>query len=133
MYEGSMRGKGSPFFAVWGYVISHMRPDRTVGTQVELNAEIVAFLIGEKIDVVEAVIVDMCKPDPKSRSTEEGGRKLIRMGAYSYRVVNGEKYRAIRDEAQRREQVREAQRRLRERKKLEEGVSDTNQDEQALE
>lgn len=113
MYEGSMRGKGSAFFAVWGYVISHMMPDRTVGTQVELNPEIIAFLIGEKQPVIESVIDQMCQPDPKSRSTEQLGRKLIRLGQYAYQVVNGEKYRAIRDEETRREQNREAQRKWR--------------------
>lgn len=110
-----MRGKGSAFFAVWGYVISHMVPDREVGTQVELNPEIVAFLIGEQQPVIESVIAEMCRPDPKSRSTEKDGRKLIKVGSYSYQVVNGAKYRAIRDQATRREQNRLAQQKHRQK------------------
>ena len=117
MYEGSMRGAGSPFFAVWGYVISHFVPDRDMGAVVEINPEIVAFLIGEDQDVVQGVLDRMCGPDPKSRSREEEGRKLVKIGEYSYRVVNGAKYRAIRDEEQRREQNRQAQERFRRKKK----------------
>jgi len=48
MYTGSMRGAGSVIFAVWGYVIAYMIPDEVVGAQVELNTELMAFLIGEK-------------------------------------------------------------------------------------
>jgi hypothetical protein len=117
MYEGSMRGAGSAFFAVWGYVISHMMPCRGVnkGTRVELNAEVVAFLIGEKPEVVQAQIDRMCSPDPRSRTKVEGGRRLIRKGEFEFVVVNGDKYRAIRDEDSRREQNRDAQRRHREK------------------
>jgi hypothetical protein len=103
MYEGSMRGAGSAFFAVWGWIISHMVPDREHGTVVELNAEILAFVIGEKLEVVEEVIKKMCSADLKSRSKEEEGRKLVRVGEYGYRVVNGAHYRKIRDDEERRE------------------------------
>lgn len=113
MYEGSMRGRGSCFFAVWGYVISHFMPDRQVGAQVDLNPEIIGFLIGEDVDKIRAVIDEMCQPDPHSRSKEKEGRKLIKLGEYSYQVVNGEKYHEIRNEERRREQNREAQKRFR--------------------
>lgn len=114
-----MRGAGSAFFAVWGYVISHMMPCRgsDKGTRVELNTEVVAFLIGERPEVVQAQIERMCQPDPKSRTKAEGGRRLLRLGEFEFLVVNGDKYRAIRDEESRREQNREAQQRHRERLK----------------
>ena len=115
MYEGSMRGRGSCFFAVWGYVISHFVPDRKTGAQVELNAEIIGFLIGEKVENVQVAIAQMCAPDPKSRSKEREGRKLVKLGEYTYQVVNGEKYRAMRDEEKRREQNRESQRKHRDK------------------
>jgi len=112
-----MRGAGSAFFAVWGYVISHMVPCRGVsgGTRVELNAEVIAFLIGERAEVVQAQIDRMCEPDGRSRTKAEGGRRLVRKGEYEFVVVNGDKYRAIRDEETRREQNRDAQRRHREK------------------
>lgn len=110
-----MRGSGSAFFAVWGYVISHMKPNREHGTTVELNPEIVAFLIGESQPKVEEVILKMTQPDTKSRTKENEGRKLVQISEYTYLVVNGDYYRSIRNEEHRREQVRLAQRRFRER------------------
>jgi hypothetical protein len=102
-------------FAVWGYVIAHMKPDSQVGAQVELNPKLLGFILGESEDVVVGVIERLCEPDPESRSREEEGRRLIRLGQFNYRVVNGAKYMAIRDEEARRQQNREAKQR--ERKK----------------
>lgn len=116
MYEGSMIGKGACFFAVWGYVISHMVPDKTVGTQVELNPKLIGFVLGEPEEVVSNAITEMCDPDPQSRTPDQEGRKLVKVGEYAYQVVNGAKYRLIRDEETRREQNREAKRRQRARK-----------------
>jgi hypothetical protein len=97
MYEGSMIGAGSAYFAVWGYIIAHMS-----GAWVELNPQIIAFVLGEKVEVVEEVLGRMQEPDSRSRSQEEGGRKLVKLGEYAYRVVNGMKYRSIRNEEARR-------------------------------
>lgn len=121
MYEGSMRGKGSPFFAVWGYVISHMTPNRSHGTTVELNPGIIAFLIGEKESVVVAQIKEMCGPDPKSRTSDKGGRKLIQISEYTHEVVNGNYYRKIRNEEERREYQRMKQTEYRQTKKKNKG------------
>lgn len=114
-FTGSMRGAGAPVFAVWDYCISNMQPDRTVGAQVELNVEVLAFLIGEPVERIQGAIDFLCAPDPKSRSKEEGGRRLIRLGQFDYRVVNGLKYRAIRDQEARREQSRRAMAKLRQK------------------
>ena len=92
-----MVGSGSPTFAVWSYVIAKMQPDKEVGAQVELNPKLLAFILGEKEDVVEKVIQKMCSPDAKSRTPDEQGKRLIRLGQFSYRVVNGVKYLGIRD------------------------------------
>lgn len=113
MYHGSMRGAGSAFFAVWGYVISHMMPNKDYGTTVDLNVDEVGFLIGEEPEVVQAQLNRMCAPDLKSRSKEKEGRKLVKISEYTYFVVNGDHYRGIRDEEDRRRQNREAQARRR--------------------
>lgn len=118
MFTGSMVGKGSPFFAVWAYVIAHAVPDSKVGTQVELNPAIIGFLLGEPVETVERVLREMQEPDLKSRTQDEQGRKLVPLGGYSYRVVNGAKYRAMRDQAARREQNRRAQAVFRDKKVL---------------
>jgi hypothetical protein len=125
MYEGSMIGKGSCFFAVWGYVISHFVPDREMGAQVELNPKLIAFVLGEELEKVEGVIDEMCNPDKASRSKEKQGRKLVKIGEYAYQVVNGEAYRAIRDEERRREQNREAQQKFRKKNEKKEIAAGT--------
>lgn len=117
MFEGSMIGSGSPVFAVWSYVIANMMPDREVGTQVELNPKLLAFILGETEATVIGAIEKLCAPDNHSRTKEKDGRRLIRLGEFSYQVVNGAKYRDIRDEATRREQNRAAQERFRKKKK----------------
>lgn len=118
MFEGSMYGKGAIMFAVWSYVIAHMQPDKEVGTQVELNPEKLAHTLGENESDVVKAIDRLCAPDPKSRTPDEGGRRLIRLSQFDYRVVNGAKYRAIRDEEKRREQNRQAQAKFREKNKI---------------
>lgn len=119
MYRGSMVGKGAEVFAVMGYVIANMVPDREVEGRmvVELNPELLAFIIGEPEAEIEAAIELLCSPDAKSRSKEEDGRRLVRVGQFEYYVVNGWKYRVRRDPEKRREQNLEAQRRYRAKKK----------------
>jgi hypothetical protein len=118
MYTGSMVGKGSAYFAVWGYVISHARPDDKVGGYVELNPVLLAMILGEEQEEVERVVREMCEPDPRSRTKDMDGRKLVRLGEYSYQVVNHSKYRFIVDEVLRKEQNKAAQARHREKVKL---------------
>lgn len=118
LYEGSMIGAGAVVFAVWGYVIANQQPDRTVGSQVDLNPKLLAFIIGEPQDQIDSAIKYLCSPDPKSKSKDKDGKRLIKLGEYSYQVVNGAKYRAVRDEETRREQNRQAKRRERIRKTL---------------
>lgn len=85
----------------------------------ELNPKLLGFILGENQGVVSDAIEKLCDPDPDSRSKEEGGRRLIKLGQYSYRVVNGAKYRAIRTAEERREYFREYKRRQRAMPRLE--------------
>lgn len=103
MYTGSMVGSGALTFAVMGYVIANMKPDKDVGAQVELNPKIMATIFGEQEQEVRDTIGVLCAPDAESRSKEEEGRRLVKVGQFDYRVVNGAKYTAIRDEESRRE------------------------------
>jgi hypothetical protein len=120
MYTGSMFGKKAVVFAVWGYVISNLRPNRMDrACYVELNPALLASTFSDtEASIMEAIEV-LCAPDPASRTQVEDGRRLIRMddspivGPSQYRVVNGPKYRAIRDEEERRSYLREAKRRSR--------------------
>lgn len=125
MYTGSMRGRGAMVFAVWPYVIAHMKPnrERSVFT-VELNADIMSFLIGEKSEDISAIISNFCEPDPKSRTETNEGRKLIKLGEYLYEVVNG----AVYDEIRRESELREYNR-LRQKKYYDSKRMDTASDE----
>jgi hypothetical protein len=118
MYSGSMVGAGAIVFAVWGYVLANARPDADVGTQVELNPKLLGPILGESAADVLRAIDKLCAPDPESRSKEAEGRRLIRLGQFDYQVVNGAKYRAIRDEESRRASNRASQARCRARKKI---------------
>ncbi len=103
--------------AVWSYVITFMREDKTVGVQVELRPDLLAFYIGEKQEDVEKAIAFHCKPDPDSTCQEEEGRRLVSVGKFSYRVVSGPEYIKIRNEADLREYRRIAKRKERSKKK----------------
>jgi hypothetical protein len=113
MFEGSMVGAGCPTFAVWSYVITKMRADRDVGAQVDLNPVLLSAVLGEKVEVLEKVIEKLCRPDAKSRSPDKEGRRLVRLGQFSYQVVNGAKYIAIRNKDEQRRSDRERKKRER--------------------
>lgn len=108
-----MVGKGSPTFAVWGYVIANMEPDKTVGAQVDLNPTLLSAILGESELVIKSVIEMLCKPDERSRTKEHQGCRLIRLGEFTYQVVNGARYAAIRSNDERREYHRNYKRKVR--------------------
>lgn len=103
-------------FAVMGYVISEQRPPDFV---VELNARLLSAILGEPEDEVQRAIDFLCAPDPGSRTDKEEGRRLIKVGAFTYHVVNGEMYHSIRNYEERKAYNRDAQAKYREKKKLE--------------
>lgn len=118
MYTGSMVGAGALTFAVMGYVIANMKPDNDVGAQVELNPRLMAAIFGESEEDIRATIERLCAPDAESRSKDEAGRRLVKVGQFDYRVVNGAKYTAIRDEQARREYNRKKKREERAKRKV---------------
>lgn len=118
MYKGSMIGAGVAVFAVWPYVIANMRGHPEHGALVELNPQLLAFIFGGcEEELIQAAIERLCEPDPNSRTKKEEGRRLVRMGQFLYRVVNGAEYLAIRKDEANRQAHREAQARHREKKK----------------
>jgi len=91
MFTGSMHGKGFAAFALMGYIIANARPDD--GNTVELNPPHLAGLFGEDVKAVKHAIQFLCDQDPDSRSPDENGCRLIKVGTFLYRVVNLDKYR----------------------------------------
>ena len=104
-----MVGAGFGAYSVMGYVIANQKPDKTVGFQVELNTAIMATVFGEPVEAIQRAIDFLCAPDPDSRTTTEEGKRLVQVGRYAYRVVNGVAYDKLRNEEDRREQNRLAQ------------------------
>jgi hypothetical protein len=120
MYSGSMFGKPATVFAVWGYVISTMRPSRKDGKcYVELNPTLLAATFATTCEDILSAIAVLMSPDEASRSKLEEGRRIvpvdpeIHSGPMQFWVVNGHKYRALRDEEERRNYLREAKRKER--------------------
>lgn len=108
-YSGSMVGKGFAIFAIWDYVIANMKPDKEIGAQLELNPILLAATFGEKQELIEKAIRALCAPDPDSRTKTEQGRRLVKMGQFCYRVVNGKKYMEIRTQEELQSANRERQ------------------------
>lgn len=117
MFTGSMRGSGALVFAVWTYVITTMREDKQVGVQVELRPKNLEFYLGEPEQDIQEAIDFLCKDDPDSTCQEDGGKRLIPVGKFVYRVVSGASYLKIRTEEDLREYRRLAKRDERARKR----------------
>lgn len=100
-------------FAVMGYIIAHQKPDSSLGSQVRINAVVLATVIGTSQREIEEAIDFLCSPDPLTTTPDKDGRRLVKVGQFDYQVVNGAKYLAIRNEEMRREQNRDAQARHR--------------------
>ena len=113
-FTGSMFGAGPDVFAVWGYVIAN-----THDSQIELNPQMLAAVIGTTPERIAAAIAFLCSPDERSRSKNEQGRRLVREGEYAYRVPNFAAYRAIKNEDDRRayNRAKKAEQRQRDRAK----------------
>jgi len=118
LFTGSLVGAGAHVFAVMSYVIANQKPDRELGSYVELNPRLLAAIIGEEEQRIEGAIKVLCEPDPDTTTLGHQGKRLISVSRFGYQVVNGAKYRGIRDEDERRRQNREAKRREREKKRV---------------
>ena len=118
-FNGSMVGSGPEIFAVWAYVLAHVR-----NGSVELNSRIIATVIGmEEASVVRA-IETFCAPDQRSRNKAHEGRRLIRSGEFLYKVTGWAMYSKILDEDDRREYFRMKKRESRARAKVSTSVKD---------
>ena len=113
LYTGSMVGAGPEVFAVWAYCIANSKPPGVV----EINPVLLGAAIGMKPEEVEAVLEKLCEPDPKSRSKEDEGRRLVREGEFLFRMPTWPKYNELRNEAARREANRRHQADYRARQK----------------
>lgn len=109
MFTGSMVGSGPVVLSLWAYVIANAQPPGVV----ELNPKLLAYIIGCKVEEIEAAILVLCGPDKSSRTEDMEGRRLVQEGTMQYRVVTWAKYNKVRNDEARRAQNREAQARYR--------------------
>lgn len=123
-FTGSLYGAGTHVFTLLAYCVANAKPPYGV---VEINPELQAAMFGCKVKEVEAALEFLRQPDARSRSAKEGGRRLIKLGSFTYKLVNFEEYRAGRDPEIRKAQNREAQRRRRHKEQVSQPPSATHQ------
>lgn len=115
IYQGTLRGN-SHGLLVFTNLLAHADSCGLV----DVHPRAIAEEVGLTQDEVRAALLVLEAPDAESRSPEEEGRRIVRMDehrAWGWRIVNYLKYRAIRNEEDRKEQNRIAQRRWREKNK----------------
>jgi hypothetical protein len=115
IYQGTLRGN-SHGLLVFTNLLAHCDKDGIV----DMHPRAIAEEVGLTPDQVRDALLVLESPDDESRSPEEQGRRIVRLDehrAWGWRVVNYLKYRAIRNEDDRREQNRLSQARWREKNK----------------
>jgi hypothetical protein len=107
LYQGTLRGKPDEIL-VFTNLLAHADQNGIV----DMHWQAVADETGLPRERVEAAIKTLEMPDPESRSPEMNGSRIVKMDehrAWGWAIVNYAKYRAIRNEDDRREQNRVAQ------------------------
>jgi len=114
MYTGSMVGAGTNVYSLWPYMIACCDSDGDV----DVHPVAVAAILGTTPDDVKAALEYLLAKDEHSRSEEHDGARVVKVLENRYHLVNYDKYRKIKDQDERREQLRQAQRRFRAKKGL---------------
>ena len=115
LYQGTLRGCPDEIL-VFTNLLAHADSTGIV----DKHWRAIAEETGLPRDRVEKAILNLEAPDPESRSPEMDGCRIIKMDvhrAWGWKIVNYGKYRAIRDEEDRRAQNRIAQEKFRNKNK----------------
>lgn len=115
LYQGTLRGRSDEIL-VFTNLLAHC--DASGGVDKHFRA--IAEETGLSIDRVKAAITVLESPDDESRSPDADGARIQRVDdhrVWGWNVVNYGKYRAIRNEEDRKEQNRLAQERFRNKNK----------------
>lgn len=103
MYDGTLGTKG-PWQALVTLQQLVILADKH-GT-VDLTPEALSRRTTIPIEIIAVGLAELEKPDPESRSPDEGGRRIVRLSKnreWGWRIVNHGHYRKIRSEDERRE------------------------------
>jgi hypothetical protein len=123
IYQGTLRGN-SHGLLVFTNLLAHA--DSTGA--VDIHPRAISDEVGLSEHEVRTALSMLESPDPESRTPDMEGRRIVRLDAHrawGWSIVNHAKYRAIKNEEDRREQNRLAQARWREKNK--QSVSKANQ------
>lgn len=115
IYQGTLRGNAHGLL-VFTNLLAHCDKHG----EVDIHPRAIAEEVGLTVDQVRVAVRMLEQPDSESRSPDLEGRRIVRLDEHrdwGWRVVNFLKYRAIRDEDDRREQNRLAQERWRNKNK----------------
>ena len=115
LYQGTLRGNPDEIL-VFTNLLAHADSTGIV----DKHWRAISEEVGISRERVEAAIANLEAPDPESRSPEENGCRIVKMDehrVWGWKIVNHGKYRAIRDEDDRREQNRIAQEKWRNKNK----------------
>jgi len=115
MYSGTLRGRAHEIL-VFTNLLAFCDRDGFV----DKHPRAIAEEVGLTVEQVRVALDNLESPDPESRTPDEDGRRIVRTDehrTWGWRIVNYEKYRAIRNEEDRRAQNKAAQARRRDRVK----------------
>jgi len=85
----------------------------------DVTRQAIARRTNVPLDIINEAIAVLESPDPASRDPEDDGRRIVRLDEtrdWGWRIVNWEKYEAIRSTADQREKTRQRMIRLRQRR-----------------
>lgn len=91
VFHGTLCGRW-PTLPVWMTIL----PMADKNGHIDMTYQAMSALTGWPIDLLRTAIEDLMRPDPDSRSAEEGGRRLVLIDPsrnWGWRVVNHRKYR----------------------------------------
>ena len=115
IYHGTLRGNADGLL-VFTNLLAHC----DAAGVADVHPKAIAEEVGITLERVEAALAHLSAPDPESRTPDEQGRRIILLDkhrSWGWKVVNHGKYRAIRNEVDRREQNRQAVARFRAKSK----------------
>ena len=115
IYQGTLRGNSNGLL-VFTNLLAHADQYGIV----DVHPKAIAEEVGLTLEQVKEALTELEAPDIESRSPESEGRRIVLLDghrAWGWQIVNYVKYRAIKNEDDRREQNREAQARWREKNK----------------
>lgn len=126
LYQGTLRGKSDGIL-----VFTNLLAHADQSGRVDIHPRAIAEEVGLSEDSVRVALEFLEAVDEESRSPENEGRRIVLLDghrAWGWQIVNYGKYRAIKNEDDRREQNRLAQERWRSKQS---SVSDVSNDKQA--